>query len=160
MTSRNDPAGNIADSPRRQPPVDSPRRCHYAHDPAARPGCTLTATIRYGAVALCPSCNAARSTLGKGQTPVPLPAGPGFDVLGWVATAHQQADAAEATLAAAVTRARQGGSTWSVIGAQLGVSRQGAHQRFAPCIAASKLHPQTARPMPGTSTPTKQRLDI
>ena len=160
MTSKNDPAGDIAASPRRQPPVDSPRRCHYADDPAARPGCTLTATVRYGAVALCPSCNAARSTLGKGQTPVPLPAGPAFDVLSWVATAHQQADAAEATLAAAVTRARQGGATWSVIGAQLGVSRQGAHQRFAPCIAASKLHPQTARPMPGTSTPTKQRLDI
>ena len=160
MTSKNDPAGPIVASPRRQPPVDRPRRCHYAGDPAARPGCTLTATVRYGAVALCPSCNAARSTLGKGQTPVPLPAGPGFDVLGWVASAHQQAGAAEATLAAAVTRARQGGATWSTIGAQLGVSRQGAHQRFAPCMAASKLHPQTATPMPGTSTPTKQGLDI
>ena len=82
MTSRNDPACDIAASPRRQQPVDSPRRCHYAGDPAARPGCTLTATLRYGAVALCPSCNAARSTLGKGQAPVRLPAGPGFDVLG------------------------------------------------------------------------------
>ena len=127
-------------SPRRQQCVDS-RRCHYADDPARRPRCTLTATIQYGAVALCPSCNAARSTLGKGQTPVPLPAGPAFDVLGWVATAHQQAGAAAATLAAAVTRARQGGATWSVIGAQLGVSRQGAQQRFAPCMAASNAHP-------------------
>jgi hypothetical protein len=48
----------------------------------------------------------------------------------WVTTAHQQARAAEATLAAAVTRARQTGATWSVIGAQLGISRQGAQQRF------------------------------
>ena len=131
MTSQNDPAVPIAASPRRQQPVDSPRRCYYADDPAARPWCTLTATVRHGAVALCPSCNAVRSTLGKGQTPVPLPAGPGFDVLGWVATAHQQAGAAEATLAAAVTRARQSGASWTAIGAQLGLSRQGAQQRFA-----------------------------
>ena len=160
MTSKNDPAGDIVTSPRRQQPVDSPRRCHYADDPARRPRCTLTATVQYGAVALCPSCNAARSTLGKGQTPVPLPAGPAFDVLGWVATAHQQAGAAEATLAAAVTRARQAGATWSVIGAQLGVSRQGAQQRFTSCLAAPKRPPPTARPLPGTSTPNRQRLDI
>ena len=140
MTSKKRPAGHIAANPRRQQPVDSQLLCHYADDPARRPGCTLTATVRYGDVALCPSCKAARSTLGKGQTPVPLPAGPAFDVLGWVATAHQQAGAAEATLAAAVTRARQHGATWSVIGAQLGVSRQGAQQRFTSCTAASK-HP-------------------
>ncbi len=28
--------------------------------------------MQLGAVALCPSCSAARSTLGKGQNPVPL----------------------------------------------------------------------------------------
>ena len=116
--------------PRRQRPIDTARPCNYADDPARRPRCTLTATIRVGAVALCASCNAARSTLDKGQTPVPLPPGPAFDVLDWVTTAHQQARAAEATLAAAVTRARQTGATWSVIGAQLGISRQGAQQRF------------------------------
>jgi hypothetical protein len=109
-----------------------------ATTPTTRPCCMLTATVRYGAVALCPSCKAARSTLGKGQTRVLLPVGPAFDVLGWVAAAHRQAGAAEATLAAAVTRARQGGATWSVIGAQLGVSRQGAQQRFTSCMAASK----------------------
>jgi hypothetical protein len=160
LTSKKNPAGPIAASPRRQQPVDSPRRCDYADDPARRPRCTLTATVRYGAVALCPSCNAGRSTLGKGQTPIPLPAGPGFDVLGWVASAHQQAGAAEATLAAAVTRARQHGATWSVIGAQLGVSRQGAQQRFTSSMAASKRPPPTTRPLPGTSTPNKPRLDI
>ena len=114
----------------RQPFVDSPRLCHYADDPARRPRCTLTATVQLGAIMLCSSCNTARSTLGKGQPPVPLPAGPAFDVLGWVATAHQQAGAAEATLAAAVIRARQSGASWTKIGAQLGLSRQGAQQRF------------------------------
>jgi hypothetical protein len=117
-------------SPRRQQPVDTPQLCYYADDPATRPACTLTATIRLGAVTLCGSCNAARSTLGKGQTPLRLPPGPAVDVLSWVTTAHQQARAAEATLAAAVTRARQTGASWTVIGAQLSLSRQGAQQRF------------------------------
>jgi hypothetical protein len=147
-------------SPQRQQLVDSPRLCHYADDPARRPRCTLTATLRYGAVALCASCNAARSTLGKGQTPVRLPADRAFDVLGWVASAHQQAGAAEATLAAAVTRACQGGATWSVIGAQLGVSRQGAQQRFTSSMTATKRPPPTTRPLPLTSTPNRQQLDI
>ena len=113
-----------------QQPVDTAPLCYYADDPTSRPQCTLTATIKLGAVRLCPSCNAARSTLGKDQPPIPLPASRPLDVLGWVATAHQQANAAEATLAAAVTRARQAGASWSAIGAQLGLSRQGAQQRF------------------------------
>ena len=104
--------------------------CYYADDPTRRPACTLTATVRLGAVALCPSCNSTRSTLGKGQIPVPLKTSRPLDVLGWVATAHHQAAAAEATLAAAVTRARQSGASWSAIGTQLGLSRQGAQQRF------------------------------
>ena len=127
-------------SPGRQQPVDSPRLCHYADDPTRRPRCVLAATIQLGAIMLCASCNTARSTLGKDQPPIPLPAGRSFDVLGWIATAHQQARAAEATLAAAVTRARQTGASWTVIGAHLGVSRQGAQQRFTP---------------PRTSTPRK-----
>src|SRR5674476_1376012 len=93
--------------------VDSVLACYYAGDPVRRPRCTLTATVQVGAVALCASCNAARSTLGKGQRPVPLTAGQEFDVLGWVATA------------------RQAGASWTAIGAQLGLSRQGAQQRFA-----------------------------
>jgi hypothetical protein len=129
--------------PDRQRTVDSPRLCYYADDPARRPRCTLTATVQYGAVALCASCNAARSTLGKGQLPVPLPARQQFDVLGWVATAHQQAAAAEATLAAAVTRARQTGASWTAIGAQLGISRQGAQQRFTRASAGESTKPAT-----------------
>ena len=77
--------------PGRQQSVDYAQLCYYADDPARRPRCTLTATVQLGAITLCSSCNTARSTLGKGQTPVPIPAGRQFDVLGWVATAHQQA---------------------------------------------------------------------
>ena len=127
-------------SPQCQQPVDTALPCYYAADPARRPRCTLTATIQLGAVALCASCNTARSTLGKGQTPVPLPATAAVDVLGWVATASHQAKAAEATLVAAVTRARQAGASWSLIGAQLGLSRQGAQQRFTRPRAGRRLN--------------------
>jgi hypothetical protein len=144
-------------SPRRQQPVDTARPCYYVDDPARRPACTLTATVQLGAVALCASCNAARSTLGKGQTPVRLPTGPGFDVLGWVATAHQQANAAEATLAAAVTRARHAGASWSAIGTQLGVSRQGAQQRFT---RASDRQPTKPATRPTSPSGTKIREQI
>jgi hypothetical protein len=127
----------------RQHSVDSPLACYYAGDPALRPRCTLTATVRLGAVVLCASCNAARSTLGKGQRPVPLPAGRQFDVLGWVATAHQQARAADANPAAAVTRAHQAGASWTAIGAQLGLSRQGAQQRFTRASIRESTKPAT-----------------
>jgi hypothetical protein len=130
-------------SPRRQRPVDTPRRCHYAADPASRPHCTLTATLRYGTLALCPSCHATRSTVGKGQRAVPLPPGPDIDVLAWVATAAEHTNAAEAALAAAVTRARQAGASWAVIGTQLGVSRQGAQQRFTRASAHESTKPAT-----------------
>jgi hypothetical protein len=147
-------------SPRRQQPVDSPPRCHYADDPTRRPRCTLTATIQLGAVTLCASCNAQRSTLGKGQRPVPLPPGPGFDVLGWVTTAHQQARAAETTLAAAVTRARQTGASWTVIGTHLGLTRQGAQQRFtrAPAHGSTKptTHPDRHEQEDSTTTHTPE----
>jgi len=130
-------------SPRRQQLVDSPRLCYYAGDPTRRPRCTLTATVQLGAIMLCASCNTTRSTLGKGQPPVPLPAGRPFDVLGWVTTAHQQAQAAEATLATAVTRARQTGASWTAIGAQLGLTRQGAQQRFTRAQAHEWAKPTT-----------------
>jgi len=144
-------------TPDRQQPVDTPHQaqlCYYASDPERRPRCTLTATLRIGVVKLCPSCNAARSTLGKGQTTTPLPPSPALDVLGWVATAHQQTRAADAALAAAVTRARQTGASWSAIGNQLGLTRQGAQQRFT--------HASTPTPRPPShdSTLTHRSLDL
>lgn len=106
-------------------------RCHYADDPARRPRCTLTATVAFGTLALCTSCAARRSTIGKGQPAVALPTSPTLDVLAWIRAAHHNANAAERSLTSAITRAHQAGQPWSAIAAQLGVTRQAAQQRFA-----------------------------
>ena len=130
-------------NPSRQQPVDTrrlPQLCYYADDPTLRPHCTLTASVQYGVLILCASCNAARSTLGKGETTTPLPPSPTINVLDWVATAHHLAITAETTLAAAVTRARQAGTSWTDIGAHLGLTRQGAQQRFTPPPPRTDLH--------------------
>jgi hypothetical protein len=118
--------------------------CHYAGDPARRPHCALTAQIRLGPVALCGSCERARSTLGKGTVPVPLPPGPEIDVLDWVTDADAGAARARRLLTAAVTRARSRGHTWTQIAGRLGITRQAAQQRFGhdPSPAAP---PVTAR---------------
>ncbi len=58
-------------------------RSAQAGDPARRPGCALTAEVLTGQIALCRPCARARSTLGKGTVPMPLPPGPAFDVLDW-----------------------------------------------------------------------------
>jgi hypothetical protein len=107
-----------------------PVRCHYAGEPARRPDCTLTAEVRYGAVALCGPCARARSTLGKGTVPVPLPPGPPLDVLAWVTDADDAVRQAQRHLAAAVSRARSQGRTWAQIAGRLGITRQAAQQRF------------------------------
>lgn len=104
--------------------------CYYAADPALRPDCTLTAEVALGTVALCGSCAAARSTLGKGLVAVPLPPGPALDVLDWVAGADAAARQARGELAAAVTRARSRGCSWTQIAGRLGITRQAAWQRF------------------------------
>jgi hypothetical protein len=124
--------------PRRQQSLDSIVWCSHATDPDRRPHCALTATIRFGAVALCGPCASRRSTVGKGQPGVALPPSPTIDLRSWIAAAQHDANAAERTLRAAVSRARQAGLAWSVIGAQLGVSRQAAQQRFAPNVNADK----------------------
>ncbi len=52
-------------------------------------------------------------------------------------------NAVEAVLAAAVTRARQAGASWSAIGARIGVSRQGAQQRFTRASAHESTNSAT-----------------
>ena len=47
-----------------------------------------------------------------------------------ILAANEALIAAEAELRAAVAAARAAGDTWDVIGVALGVSRQGAYQRF------------------------------
>ena len=148
-------------NPSRQQPVDTrrlPQLCYYADDPTLRPHCTLTASVQYGVLILCASCNTARSTLGKGHAPVPLPPGPALDVLAWVATAHHLAITAETTLAAAVTRARQAGTSWTDIGAHLGLTRQGAQQRFTRPTARHPSRP-SSRPPSQTDSTTTQTLE-
>jgi hypothetical protein len=132
----------------RQRGIDGPVRCHYADDPAIRPDCSLTATVRYGDLALCPSCRSRRSTVGKGEIARPLPAGPAVDVLSWIDQAHRQAAAAEHTLDAAIVRARQAGVSWAQIGDRLGVSRQAAQQRLArsaPLPPRASVHESTKK---------------
>jgi hypothetical protein len=90
----------------------------------------VTAEITLGPVALCGSCCRARSTLGKGAFPAPLPAGPVIDVLDRVTDADAAVRQARRHLDAAVTRARSRGSSWTQIAGRLGITRQAAQQRF------------------------------
>lgn len=107
--------------------------CHYAASPAARPGCQVTATVRRGGVPLCASCDALRSSLGKGQPAAPIPATPqpaSAMLLEWISQARARLADAEAEVTAAVTRARQRGHSWAAIAERLAITRQAAWQRF------------------------------
>ena len=127
--------------PSRQHDLDTIAWCTHADDPVLRPHSTVTATIRFGTLALCQPCASRRSTVGKGQPGTPLPPSPTIDLLSWIHAAHHQASAAEHTLLAAATRAHQAGLSWSVIGTQLGVSRQAAQQRFSRATASPSNRP-------------------
>jgi hypothetical protein len=61
---------------------------------------------------------------------MPLPPGPAFDVLDWVAQSDAAARQAQRHLAATVTRARQKDRSRAEIAGRLGVTRQAAQQRF------------------------------
>ena len=106
--------------------------CHYAADPASRPGCQITAVVRHGSIPLCASCDTLRSTIGKGQPGKPIPAPARTDLLDWIGHARARLTDAEAELTAAVTRARQHGHSWAVIASRLGITRQAAQQRYGP----------------------------
>ena len=138
---------------RRQRGPDTPAavRCYYAGDPALRPHCTLTAEVRLGPVALCGSCAAARSTLGKGIIPAALPPGPAIDVLDWVTDARAAASQARRDLHAAVTRARTQGRSWTQIAARLGITRQAAQQRFSAGLATGSIRGDAAGVRPVTA---------
>ncbi|MGI8445694.1 MAG: hypothetical protein ACR2MP_00595 [Streptosporangiaceae bacterium] len=112
------------------------RLCRYATEPAARPDCEVTAILRRGVVPLCASCDARRSTLGKGQAPVALPPPPPADLLAWAARASARQRDAGAELTAAVARARLHGYSWQAIASSLGITRQAAWQHFGPSVPA------------------------
>lgn len=57
---------------------------------------------------------------------------------GWrttLTTARQAAEAAQQALVRAVAAAREHGASWADIGAEFGISRQAAHERFARAVA-------------------------
>jgi hypothetical protein len=101
------------------------RACQYA---SARPDCQVLAAVCYGQLALCPSCDRRRSTLGKGIQPVALP---DPHALLEIAAARDACQQADAQLRQAVAAARQAGHPWSAVAAILGSTRQAAQQRFA-----------------------------
>jgi hypothetical protein len=101
------------------------RACHYA---AAGPGCQVLASVCYGPVYLCASCDQRRSSVGKGAPPVRLP---DPHALLQIVAARDACQQAAAVLRQAVAAARQAGQPWSAVAAILGGSRQAAQQRFA-----------------------------
>ena len=107
-----------------------PSRCIYALRPADRPGCQLTATVTYGGIALCSTCDAQRSTLGKGQAGRRL-GDTEADPIALLADARLYLIDAQEKLQAAVIRARQFHITWAAIAGALGTTRQAAQQRFS-----------------------------
>ncbi|MGH2719105.1 MAG: hypothetical protein ACRDJU_11045, partial [Actinomycetota bacterium] len=88
-------------------------RCHYDGDPR-RPDCEHTAVVAYGPIALCASCELARSSVGKGIAPRWLqPPAAQLEALGVVRSARHQLCQAHVELAAAVAAARGLGCSWS-----------------------------------------------
>ncbi len=116
--------------------VDAGATCYYADDPARRPDCEHRAVVAYGAVSLCPSCDARRSTVGKGIVGRSLVGGSDWSALEAVEAAADRIRAAEEQLAAAVASARRLGHSWSELGAALGVTRQAAQQRFGGTVTS------------------------
>jgi hypothetical protein len=111
--------------------IDTSRAlCHYAADPASRPGCQVTAVVRRGTIPLCASCDTLRSTVGKGDPGTPLPVPAAASTLDWISHARTRLDAAQAEVTAAVTRARQAGHSRAAIAVRLGITRQAAQQRY------------------------------
>jgi hypothetical protein len=126
----NDTNGAAAPSalPDRQRQLTAWLRCHYATDAgkAVRPHCQGVAVVEYGPMALCATCDAMRSAVGRTQVGRPLP-GPELAAL---VDAARALAVAEQAVVDAVTRARAAGASWAHIGDALGLTRQGAQQRW------------------------------
>ena len=101
--------------------------CQHAGDARLRPHCEGFATMAYGTIALCDTCDAMRSAVGREHTARKLP-GARLDQL---TRAVETLSEAEQQLTEAVSSARHGGASWSQIGDIVGTTRQAAHQRWA-----------------------------
>ncbi len=102
--------------------------CYYAAHTTTepRPHCQGVAVVAYGPIVLCEMCNKMRSTVGRFDPPRTVP-GPELSQL--IAAASVLAQA-EAQVACAVGLARAAGASWSQVGDAVGISRQGAQQRW------------------------------
>jgi hypothetical protein len=110
--------------------VDALVTCCYADDPALRPHCEHRAVVAYGPMALCRTCDARRSTVGKGIVGRSLVHGRDWSALETVEAGLRQLKAAEQQLVGAVAAARSLGHPWGELAVALGVTRQAAQQRF------------------------------
>jgi hypothetical protein len=111
--------------------------CHYATAPAGRPGCQVTAAMRRGTTALCASCDALRSTLGKGQPGTPIPAPAAASVLDWISQARTRLAGAGAE----VTPPSPGPASMATLGRRR--RPPGHHQASRP---ATVRRPETVQP--------------
>ena len=112
----------------RQQALTGALRCYYddARHRPLRPHCEGVAVVAYGPTRLCASCDAMRSSVGKGTAGHPIP---GAELARLIDAARTAADANN-HLADAARDARQAGATWTQIGDALGLTRQAAQQRW------------------------------
>jgi hypothetical protein len=104
-------------------------RCYY-DDPrhhAQRPDCEGVAVVTYGPTPLCATCDAMRSSVGRGSIARPLP---GAELADLIDAAQAAADA-QHRLGEAARAARHAGASWTQIGDALGLTRQAAQQRWS-----------------------------
>lgn len=104
-------------------------RCYY-DDPrhhAQRPHCEGVAVVTYGSTRLCATCDAMRSSVGRGNIARPLP---GAELADLIDAARAAADA-QHRLGEAARAARDAGASWTQIGDALGLTRQAAQQRWS-----------------------------
>jgi hypothetical protein len=113
----------------RQQLLTAAMRCYYANGATniERPRCQGLAVVAYGPIALCDMCDKMRSAVGRTHPPRRLP---GAEIAVLIDAARTLAQA-QADLDIAVRRARTAGASWNQIGDAVGLSRQGAQQRWA-----------------------------
>jgi hypothetical protein len=112
----------------RQRSLTGVRRCYYddARHRQLRPHCQGDAVVAYGPTRLCASCDAMRSSVGKGTVARPIP---GVELARLIDAARIAADAND-QLQRAARAARHAGASWTQIGDAAGITRQAAQQRW------------------------------